>query len=87
MLSFKEFIKESVDISRKAQLKGLAGAYEHHIRQAAGSADGDDAKHHSKEAQKYLKRISDNHGSDKALKLQKGIEIKMKHEAGEAFER
>jgi hypothetical protein len=88
MKSFKEFIKESkIDIGPKAQFRGLASEYERHIRLAAAQHDDEEAaKHHAKEAQGYLKRISDKHGSDKAIQLQKGIEIRMKHEAKKAFE-
>ena len=88
MKSFRQFFAEAkIDISKKAQLKSLADAYEHHIRQAAGQHDDEDeAKYHAREAQKYLKRISDNHGSDKALQLQKGVNARMEYEAEKSFD-
>lgn len=86
MKKFKDFIAEAVDISTKAQFRSLAKEYEHHIRQAAGAPDEDDALEHAKEARKYLNRISKNHGQDKADMLEKGLRIRMDHEAKKAFD-
>ena len=88
MKSFRQFFAEAkIDISKKAQLKSLADAYEHHIRQAAGQHDDEDkAKHYAKQAQVFLKRISDNHGSDKAMQLQKGLNARLEYEGKKAFD-